>query len=190
MKMENNKKEMQITPEKVAESIENFFSMCGGCIKSDVCKIKGTEESRCCKSFYSSMNHKRYGNIHDMFKPIFEWINYHYPSGEVRFWVDNNSAKMFLEHGIFVFQDSTFKRVNPFVQSNGASVEVVKHGKMKKLFQCKNCDCEFYTSEYSKDDINIGTMLDVKNKNVWLAVCPECGCICSIDREEENNAAN
>lgn len=181
---QNNKNETQITPEKVAQAIENFFSICGGCIKSDVCKIKGTPESKCCKSFYSNMNHKQYGKIYDMFNPIFEWMNYHYPSGEIYFLVDKNSAKMLQEHGAHVFHDSSFPHVNPIVQSNGASVEVIKHGKMKKLFKCQNCDCEFYSAEYSEGNINIGTMLNVKNKKSWLAACPECGCVCNIEREE------
>lgn len=176
----------QFTVEQVSEAFTNLFnsSMCGDCIKNDVCKIKGTPESKCCKSFYNSMNWKRYGNIYAMFNPIFEWMKFHYPSGEVYFLVDSNSAKMLQEHKVYAFYESPFKRINPAVDSGGKSIHIVKHGSMQKMFKCKNCDCEFYTAEYAEDELNVGTLLNTEMKKVWIARCPECGCICDIEREE------
>lgn len=48
-------------------------------------------------------NPKRYGDIYALFQPIFEWLQTHYPSGEVRFIVDKTSAQMIINHNSAVF---------------------------------------------------------------------------------------
>lgn len=98
--MEN---EVKITPEYVAEGIKNLFSICPDCVKNDVCKIKDEPQNEMCPYFVNACNYKRYGNIYDMFQPIFDWLKFHYPAGEVYFWVDNNSAKMMQNYRVVAF---------------------------------------------------------------------------------------
>ena len=42
---------------------------------------------------------KAYGNIYELFQPIFDWMSYHYPSNEATFVVTRGGAQMFINHG-------------------------------------------------------------------------------------------
>lgn len=77
------------------------FIMCESCAHKNVCK-KIEDKKEKCDDFLNGGAYKVYGNIYDMFQPIFDWIKVHYPAGEVKFVVDYNSAKMYQEHGPFV----------------------------------------------------------------------------------------
>ena len=89
--------------EKVAKKMVNSkkIYLCPQCKHKEVCK-KIEESAANCADFLNASSYKIYGNIHSMFQPIFDWLNFHYPAGEVRFVVDRNSAKMYQEHGPFV----------------------------------------------------------------------------------------
>lgn len=89
--------------EKVAEAVQNSkkIFLCSHCQHKEVCK-NVDDPSGHCPHFLNADTHKMYGSIHDMFQPIFDWLSYHYPAGEVRFVVDRNTAKMYQEHGPFV----------------------------------------------------------------------------------------
>lgn len=87
----------------INEAMENSKSIffCPNCAHKTVCKkIDKPEED--CKDFMDATTYKQYSSIYHFFQPIFDWINFHYPAGEVKFVVDHNSAKMFIEHGPFV----------------------------------------------------------------------------------------
>ena len=56
-----------------------------------------------CNFYQYRANPKRHGDISEFFYPIFEWIQFHYPSGGVTFIVDHDEAKMQLEYGVSVF---------------------------------------------------------------------------------------
>lgn len=86
------------TPEGALQSLISKTVYCSKCLHKEVCK-KIDEEVSDCKDFMNSCDHTIYGNVYDMFQPIFDWLKFHYPAGEVKFVVDNNTAKMFLEHG-------------------------------------------------------------------------------------------
>lgn len=89
--------------EKVADAMKNSkkIFLCSHCHHAEVCKIM-EEPCERCQHFLNAGTYKTYGNIYTMFQPIFDWLNFHYPAGEVKFVVDNNSAKMYQEHGPFV----------------------------------------------------------------------------------------
>lgn len=99
METENN-----ITLEEIKKSAMQILSLCRKCKHNDVCKYLQEREGQAepCKDFLNAGDYKTYGNIYSFFQPIFDWLNCHYPSGDVRFVVDNTSAKMYLEHGPFV----------------------------------------------------------------------------------------
>ena len=79
--------------------------MCKECKHKKVCKNREEFEKtlEVCENFDNENKPKTYGNIYSMFDPIFEWIKTHYPSGEVKFWVDSRSAIMFHEHKVSVY---------------------------------------------------------------------------------------
>lgn len=114
---ENNTETM--TQEDVVNSFMEFYNsftfMCPQCAHENVCSKKGNTEIPC-KDFLVNGNYKRYGNINDLFQPIFDWIQYHYPSGEVIFIVDKNSAKMHLEHGVNAYSKEIYGFANPVPQ--------------------------------------------------------------------------
>lgn len=85
---------------KFNEALENGKKafLCPACAHKDVCS-KIDEPSRQCENFLDATEPLRYPSIYHMFQPIFDWLKYHYPSGEVKFIVDQSSAKMFIEHG-------------------------------------------------------------------------------------------
>lgn len=91
--------------------LAQFARPCGSCMHEDVCKLI-TEDWETCPHFRSSADPKVYGNIYAMFQPIFEWLSLHYPSGEVAFLVDKNSAKMWQEHGPSVYSRELMDAAN------------------------------------------------------------------------------
>ena len=100
------------------ENAINKIIMCQTCAHKNVCK-KINEQIDGCEDFLNSGTYKIYGNIYDMFQPIFDWLNFHHPHGDVKFVVDNMGAKMYQEHGPFVSSkqlDNLWKARNPGVQ--------------------------------------------------------------------------
>lgn len=89
--------------EKIADAVQNSKKMflCLHCQHKEVCKIIEEPDDKCAH-FLNAGTYKVYGNIYTMFQPIFDWLNFHYPAGEVKFVVDRASAKMYQEHGPFV----------------------------------------------------------------------------------------
>lgn len=100
---ENVKKGIDIIKEHLDNFAQNgkktFF--CPNCAHKNVCK-KIDEVSEQCADFSSATTYQRYSSIYHLFQPIFDWIKFHYPAGEVKFIVDHNSARMVIEHGPFV----------------------------------------------------------------------------------------
>lgn len=84
-----------------------WFSICAGCVHSDVCKhteeVKKKNAKDGCEHFKQRLDPERYWTINEMFEPIFQWMQHHYPAGGVSFHVDHNSAKMMQEHGVSVY---------------------------------------------------------------------------------------
>lgn len=95
--------EMNEIYEKVVNAMQNSkkLFLCSHCQHKEVCKNIDQPDDKC-PHFLNAGTYKTYGNIYTMFQPIFDWLNFHYPAGEVKFIVDNNSAKMYQEHGPFV----------------------------------------------------------------------------------------
>lgn len=89
------------------ERMQNSKSLflCLNCEHKAVCK-KIDEPAKECKEFMDANTYQRYSSIDHFFQPIFDWIQYHYPAGEVKFILDHNSAKMMIEHGPFVVDKS------------------------------------------------------------------------------------
>lgn len=122
--MENNTEnkneisEEMNTAQKLFNGFMNsIFAMCNDCVKSDVCNLKGTKDMEpVCKHFQNAMNYKRYGNINDMFQPIFDWLKFHYPHGEVYFFVENNRAMMLQEHGPCAFSKEITQFTGPIIK--------------------------------------------------------------------------
>lgn len=85
----------------IKEAFQNLAFMCNSCAHNEVCKNLNSYSGTVCKDFLNSGNHKRYGNIQDLFQPIFDWLQFHHPHGDVIFIVDNTSAQMHLKHGVF-----------------------------------------------------------------------------------------
>lgn len=56
----------------------------------------------------------RYGDIYEMFEPIFQWIKEHYPSGGY-FIVDHNSAKFYCPHILSVYSKELTNTANSFM---------------------------------------------------------------------------
>lgn len=117
--MEDNKKP-EFTEEQMKEVADQFYrsfvSMCRHCAHEKVCKLTETP-GETCKEFLNSGNYKRYGNIYDLFTPIFNWLEYHYPAGEVKFVVDKKSAVMYLEHGVKAYSKAVAEVLPPDVQA-------------------------------------------------------------------------
>lgn len=64
-------------------------------------------------------NPKRYGDIHALFQPIFEWLQTNYPSGEVRFIVDKTSAQMIINHNFAVFSKEITDMAEKWMKAAG-----------------------------------------------------------------------
>lgn len=107
--MENNYD--KVSPKDIEKCLQNFIltSACTRCSHKEVCSLKDKYEKNYiethdfCKHFIDSIGYKTYSSIYDMFLPIFDWLKYHYPSGEARFIVEQNKAQMVLEHGVSAF---------------------------------------------------------------------------------------
>lgn len=107
--MENQ--ENNFTQEEVIKSIGNFVfpSACSKCKHKEVCSLRENYEKNhkldepFCIHFLSADTYKTYSSVNDLFLPIFDWMQYHYPHGEVKFIVDNRSAQMLIEHGVNAF---------------------------------------------------------------------------------------
>ena len=54
-------------------------------------------------------NYTVYNSVYDLFQPIFNWLQCHYPAGEVKFIVDKNSAEMIQKYGVMVLDKSLIK---------------------------------------------------------------------------------
>lgn len=116
------------------EAMENSKAifLCPSCAHKDVCK-KADEPARECNDFMSATGYQQYGSINHFFQPIFDWIQYHYPAGEVKFIVDYNSAKMMIEHGPFVVDKSIMgclppkKKIGRMNKKNPETIEWCKH---------------------------------------------------------------
>lgn len=96
--------ENNITLEEVKETVMQIFSLCRKCKHKDVCKYLQEREGQAepCKDFLNAGDYKTYGNIYSFFQPIFDWLSFHHPSGDVKFVVERSAAKMYLEHCPFV----------------------------------------------------------------------------------------
>lgn len=119
------KKEKNITPEEITEFSMRMFPLCKKCKHKDVCKYEQERNGKIleCKDFLSAADYKTYNNIYTLFQPIFDWLKCHYPHGDIKFVVDNTSAKMYLEHGVFVLSEELKqgfympKKENPQIES-------------------------------------------------------------------------
>lgn len=100
---------MELTDKEkeTAKQILNFAfgwaNKCNSCIHKDVCKHMDDSPKDNCDFYKYHANPKRHGDISEFFYPIFEWLEFHYPSGEVYFHVDHNSAKMLQEYRVSVY---------------------------------------------------------------------------------------
>ena len=85
--------------------------MCRSCKHNKVCKNRERFEKslEICKDFDNSNNPETYGNIYDMFQPIFEWMQKHYPSGEMFFIVDSRSARMYHDYKVSAYDKNMTK---------------------------------------------------------------------------------
>lgn len=111
-----------MTPEEMARAIQNFVFPpvpCGRCAHKEVCKL--TEENlERCDHFLGACDPKTYGNIHVMFQPIFDWMRIHYPSGEIRFVVEDNKVQLWQEHKLCVYSKELTEIVDRVTQKGGA----------------------------------------------------------------------
>lgn len=112
--MEQNAKDAaKMIINHISNAIENGKKtfMCPVCKHKNVCKKIEEVEERC-SDFEDATLYQRYSSIHHFFQPIFDWIKFHYPAGEVKFIVDHNSAKMMIEHGPSVFSKDILGNTN------------------------------------------------------------------------------
>lgn len=85
--------------------------LCPCCSHKAVCKEIETPSEKC-EHFADATTYQRYPSIYHFFQPIFDWINFHYPTHDVKFIVDHNSARMMLEHGPCAFSKEINNAVN------------------------------------------------------------------------------
>lgn len=114
--------------ELVGNFVKNFVCICNECAKKDVCKFIDNPPLQC-KNFLNSGNYKRYGNLNDLFQPIFDWLKYHYPSNEVKFFVDNNRAMMLIDHMCGAYSKEITQ--NPYLMWNGKDTKEEQEGNEK-----------------------------------------------------------
>lgn len=126
--------DMDDAKKMVMDGIQNAFYkskqtfLCANCTHKKVCK-KIDDEGDKCEDFLSDSTYKSYPSIYNMFQPIFDWLNFHYPHGELKFIVDSNSAYMYQEHGPSIFSKSlSLENVawNGFSRLNEVKSEQVK----------------------------------------------------------------
>lgn len=78
---------------------------CRSCVHEHVCK-RADENRIKCDDYKQKISYMVHRNIDQLFQPIFKWIQHHYPSGGVSFLVDSKTAKMKIDYGPYVFDDS------------------------------------------------------------------------------------
>lgn len=93
----------EFDPKNIGKAIKQMV-LCKKCLHRDVCGLKDSEEQSC-DDFLSDGNYKNYGSIYSLFDPIFSWLKFHYPAGDVKFLVDSTSAIMYLEHGVAAYSE-------------------------------------------------------------------------------------
>ena len=95
--------------------------ICKECKHKNVCKNREEFEKslEVCKDFYNSNDPNKYGNIYDMFQPIFERRQKHYPSGEMFFIVDSRSAKMYHDFKVSAYDKALQKPIGDILRGNG-----------------------------------------------------------------------
>lgn len=83
--------------ENIVKGIANVLSgiWCASCIHKDVCKKIGKTH---CEDLLQ-INPSEYSSIYNLFDPVLEWLNIHYPSEDVFFVVKRTGAHMNLQHG-------------------------------------------------------------------------------------------
>lgn len=95
---------------KMMDALWAAPSMCDTCNHKAVCKY--TEENReKCDDYKHDPDYRRHGDIQELFQPIFDWMQRHYPAGGVSFYVDSISAKMQLDYGAKAFNKRVFENM-------------------------------------------------------------------------------
>lgn len=96
--------------------------MCKECSHKNVCKKRDEFEKtlNICEDFQNARNNEIYGNIYDMFQPIFDWLQKHYPSGEVFFIVKHRTAQMYQEYKVCAFDKQLKESVNEIAEKSFA----------------------------------------------------------------------
>lgn len=97
------------------------FKFCEKCQHKNVCGKKDSEEPDCV-DYFPKHGHECYGNIYEMFDPIFEWMEYHYPSTDIQFVVEKSKATLYMEHKVTAFSKTIrqmVKSAESFVKDNG-----------------------------------------------------------------------
>lgn len=77
---------------------------CNACVHKNVCN-KSKDMPEKCEDYKFELNYKVHGHIDQLFQPIFKWMQFHYPSGGVYFYVESDTAKMRIDHGPYIFDD-------------------------------------------------------------------------------------
>lgn len=91
--------------ENMADTISPFLkrqTLCNACAHKEICKMVDDSPVPC-EHYSNAEIYKVYPSIYDLFEPIFNWIETHYPSHEVRFIVDHSSAQMYIEHKVAAY---------------------------------------------------------------------------------------
>lgn len=95
-------------------------SDCNNCMHRPVCSIcekEGFKKKEDCM-YYKYNVSGRYGDIYEMFEPIFYWMNKNYPSDEMFFIVHRDQARMYLQHGPVVSSASLMSCIPPRFKTN------------------------------------------------------------------------
>lgn len=80
-------------------------SLCSQCEHKEVCKYYDESKDKC-ENFKERMNYKLHRSIEEMFVPIFKWMQFHYPAGNVTFYVEPRRAQMHLDYNVAVYDKS------------------------------------------------------------------------------------
>lgn len=151
----------RFTVEDVGKFFTDMFSACKSCAHNNVCKKieERKDTTELCTDFLNAGNYKTYGNIYDMFQPIFDWIEFHYPSHDVKFIVDYASAQMYIEHKVYAFKKNMVS----------AFLEPPKHGSWIKKDGKQFCSvCGNVVAEDEDENTT---------KLCLYHYCPHCGAV-------------
>lgn len=77
--------------------------LCPVCAHKDVCALKEKKENGCAH-FSDVSSYKKYYSIHSMFQPIFDWLNFHYPSTDAIFIIEKRKAQLHIPYDICEFE--------------------------------------------------------------------------------------